>query len=140
MKYVYFVRGCVSEFRIKRMCFSMQLCSQFIISFGFTFLKMDRNRVSLTSFAIAMATIVDAKLSEFIILFWLCLKCVLSQSISFINSGVNEIQCQIHTTMRMFKLGLLSFQPFSLRSPLFFLLESGNRHFSKLQSTVQTHA
>ena len=61
VKYVYFVRGYVSEFRIKRMCFYVQLCLHFIISFIFTFLKMDRNRVSLTSFAVAMATIVDAK-------------------------------------------------------------------------------
>ena len=107
----------------------------------FTFLKMDRNRVSLNSFAIAMSPLpwqplLMPKPSEFMINFWLCLKCVLSQSISLLNSGVNEIQCQIHTT----KLGLLSFQPFSLRRPLFFLLESGNRHLSKLQSTVQTRA
>ena len=124
---------------------TLLLCSQFIISFIFIFLKMDRNRMSVTSFAVATSPLpwqplVIPKLSEFIILFWLCLKCVLSQSFSVINSGVNEIQCQIHTTMRMFKLELLSFQPFSLRSPLFFLLESGNRHLSKLQSTVQTRA
>ena len=127
------------------MCFTCNCAHSLGYPFIFTFLKMDRSRVSLTSFAVAMSLLpwqplLTPKLSEFIILLWLCLKCVLSQSISLINSGVNEIQCQIHTTMRMFKLGLLSFQPFSLRSPLFFLLESGNCHLSKLQSTVQTRA
>ena len=50
---------------------------------------MDRNRVSLTSFAVAIATIVDT---------------IVFQSFFLINSGVNEIQCQIYITIRMFKL------------------------------------
>ena len=45
-------------------------------SFIFTFLKMDRNRVSLTSFAVSMATIVDTKpisiYNSFLVVFKMC--------------------------------------------------------------------
>ena len=40
------------------MCFFTCNCPYSLLSHLFTFLKMDRNRVSLTAFAVAIATIV----------------------------------------------------------------------------------